>query len=146
MDQLDLKSVYLSSKHGQITLQNKISVLRYFNLSSFCKTNLKAPTNRVDLLFTELILHLSQVKEMCCQIIHLTHELISFIQIRNQKRKGRLLTKISLWNVIVGIRFWNCEAQIFLDLQPYLPYRIWPFSWFHMLRLFQGVSTLGSNF
>ena len=39
-----------------------------------------APT-RVYLLFIELMSHLSHVKQMFCQLIHLTHELILCIQI-----------------------------------------------------------------
>ena len=41
----------------------------------------KFDTALVDLLFIELILHLSHVKQMCSQTIHLTHELKSCIQI-----------------------------------------------------------------
>ena len=46
----------------------------------------KAATTWVDLLFIELLSHLSHVKQMYIQPIHLTHELILFIQIT----RGRL--------------------------------------------------------
>ena len=42
---------------------------------------LKVATTLVDLLFIELMSHLSHVKQMYSQLIHLTHELILCIQI-----------------------------------------------------------------
>ena len=47
---------------------------------------LKVATIQVNLLFTELRLHLSRVKRMYSQPMHLTHELILCIQIT----KGRV--------------------------------------------------------
>ena len=90
---------------------------------------LKAATTLVDLLFIERMSHFSHVKQMYSQPIHLTHELILCIQIT----RGRVHPQ---QRVLAGTKFWTCDllTQIFFKLQPYLPYRIWPFSWLHTVR------------
>ena len=53
----------------------------------------------------------------------------------NHKRKGAFFMGIPQRRVLAGTEFRTCDhpTQIFFDLQPYLPYRIWPFSWLHMV-------------
>ena len=49
------------------------------------------------------------------------------------QEEGYILTEIAQQRVLAGTEFWTCDllTQIFFNLQPYLPYRIWPFSWLH---------------
>ena len=51
------------------------------------------------------------------------------------KEEGYILMKIPQKSVLAGTKFWasNLLTKIFFDLKPYLPYRIWPFSWLHMV-------------
>ena len=82
-------------------------------------TKRRSRSSLEELLFIELMANLSHV--MHTQPIHLTHELLLCIQIT----RGR---------VPAGIKFRACDLQtkIFFDLQPNLPYMIWPFSLLHM--------------
>ena len=75
------------------------------------------------------MLRLSHVKQMSSQPMHLTQELTLCIQIT--RSRVHFLTEIPQRRVLAGTKFWACDllAQIFFDLQPYLRYRIWPFSW-----------------
>ena len=51
------------------------------------------------------------------------------------QEEGYILTEIPHGRILAGTEFWTCDLliQIFLDLQPCLPYRIWPFSWLHVV-------------
>ena len=51
---------------------------------------------------------------------------------------------IPQWKALAGTKFQTCDppAKISFDLQSYHPYRICPFSWFHI----QVATTLGDNF
>ena len=64
------------------------------------------------------------------QSILLTHEWYCEYK---SKEGGYILTEIPQWRVLAGTKFRTCDlpTQIFFHLQPYLPYRIWPFSWLH---------------
>ena len=70
--------------------------------------------------------------------IHLTHELILFIQFTRERVKfnGDSTVKSSCW--------FQAPTQIFLDLHHYHPNRIWPFSRLHTVGPHSSVaSTLG---
>ena len=72
--------------------------------------------------------HLSHVKQMLSQPLHLTHELILCTQIARKRPDFTV-------KVLAGTEFCTCDlpTQIFFDLQLYLPDRIWPFSWLHIV-------------
>ena len=82
----------------------------------------------VDLLFFELMSHLSHVKQMNSQPVHLTHELILCIQITRGRIKfnGDSTGKSPCWHQIS-----NLPTHMIFNLQPYLTYWNWPFSWLH---------------
>ena len=60
------------------------------------------------------------------------------------QEEGYILTEIPQQRVFTGNEFQTCDlpTQIFFDLEPYILYRIWPFSWLHMV----GPRTLGDRF
>ena len=64
----------------------------------------------MDLLFIELMSHLSHVKQMYSQPIHLTHELILHVQIH--KREGYILTEIPQQRVLAGTELFECLGSI----------------------------------
>ena len=51
------------------------------------------------------------------------------------QEEGDIITEIPLQKVVAGTKFWTCDltTQIFFNLKPYLPCRIWPFSWLHTI-------------
>ena len=63
----------------------------------------------------------------------------------NHKRQ---ITEIPQQRVLAGTEFRTCDlpAQIFFDLQPYLPHRIWPFSWLHTVRRHSSGQYSGGRF
>ena len=79
-------------------------------------------TSLVDLLFIEHMLHLSHVKQMYSQTMHLTHELKLCIQMI---RRRVSLTEIPRWRILAGAEFQTATFRPrFLALQPHLPYRV----------------------
>ena len=63
---------------------------------------------------------------MYSQPIQLAHELIS-------QEEWYILKVILPGKVLAGTESQTCDL-IFCDFQPYLPYRILPFSWLHTVR------------
>ena len=89
-------------------------------------------TTLMDLLFIEHMLHLSHVKQMYSQTIHLTHEFVSFIAITKRMVD---LTETPWWKLLVGPEIRTVTSRHrFLALQPFLPYRIMSFSWLRSVR------------
>ena len=87
---------------------------------------LKVATTLADLLFIELKLHFSNVKEMYSQPKHLLHVLVLSIQIT----RGRVdFNRDST----AGAQFSTCNllTQIFYALKPDLCYNFWPLSRLH---------------
>ena len=96
-------------------------------IQSCCRVFWKVSTSLVDLIFFELMLHLSHVKQTCTKIILQAFELILGVQIAREMED------------FVGDSTLKSPTQIFFALQMYLPYRIWPFSWLHTVKLIQVV-------
>ena len=88
-------------------------------LSTWCfqqKVFFKFAATLVDLLFIELMLHFSHVKQMYRNTVHHTHELTSCIQIIRRRVD---LTEIPSWKLIAGAkirtmifqpRFFSCHV------------------------------------
>ena len=77
--------------------------------------------------------HFSHVKQMYSQLVRLTQKLILFILVT----RGMVdFNKDSTMKSPYRYKFWACDllTQVFLDLQPHLPYSIWRFSWQHTVR------------
>ena len=75
----------------------------------------------------EIMLHLLHVKQMYTKLTLQAHEFILGVQIAREMED------------FIGDSTVKSPTQIFFDLQMYLPYRIWPFSWLHTVKLIQVV-------
>ena len=92
-------------------------------------------TTQVDLLFIELMSHLSRVK-------HLSRKLILISKIT---RQGMIFNGDATAKIIVGAELWayDLPTPIFFDLLPLLLHMNWPFSWVHTDGPIQEAKTWG---
>ena len=110
----------LKIKNEGAAFEAKIIVVTFFDLlrrvvsqlsvvktlgSVILLTFLKVATTLVDLLFVELVLHLSHVKKMYSQPINLTHELILHIQIKRERVhfNGDSTAKSPFWHRVLNL-------------------------------------------
>ena len=96
--------------------------------SLFFNSFLKVATTLINLLLIEHMSHLSFVKQIYNQPIHLTHELILCTQI---SRKKVDINKDSAVITLCLHQVFESATQIFFELQPYFPEKIMLFSWLH---------------
>ena len=85
--------------------------------------SLKDATTLVDLLFIELMLHLSHAKQMNRQ--QSIWQMNWYCAHKSQEER-QILTEFWSEKSLLARSFWICDlpTQIFLPLQRYLPYRI----------------------
>ena len=91
----------------------------------------------------------AHVPSLTCKAnVQSTKTSLSWIDIvdTNHKKRGKFPTEIPQWNFLHGTKFWICYLliQIFLDLQPYLPCSICPFSWLHLVGSIRVACSLGT--
>ena len=69
------------------------------------KMGLKVATTPMDISFFEPMAHLSHVKQMCSQPMHLTHELILYVQITLGRVdfNGDSIVKSSCWHQVLNL-------------------------------------------
>ena len=118
----------LSSKDAQQRLRRQLVDFRGFiAFMGF----FKVAATQEDLLFLELQLHLSHVRQMYSQPIHLKHKLILCIQIKRGKGRNNRdsAEKSRLWHRVLSLQ---PSYPDHLCFQPYLSYKTR--SWLHMVR------------